>query len=111
MLESASVQAPAQSEGQVKVREGLAELGSGAAGRGGGPGGEGRVGETVEGAPPIGIFSSGVRGARRGRAVALQMNLGAGGSQRDRLLLEINLRALFVGIGERAEQQNSHRQR
>ena len=44
-------------------------------------------------------------------AVGQQVDLGAGGAQCDGLLLEIDLGALRVGMGEGADEQQSHRGR
>jgi hypothetical protein len=49
-----------------------------------------------------------VRGAK-GSGVGQELNVGPRRSQRDRLLLEVDLGALIVGIGKGADQEESHR--
>ena len=58
--------------------------------------------ESVERAPPAGIPVVGT-GARIGQ----QVDLRARRPERDRLLLEVDLRALVMGVGEGADEQQS----
>ncbi len=62
--------------------------------------------EAVEGPPAVGVELAfeGALGVRRTRrAVGQQLDVGTGGAQRDRLLLEVDLRAERVGICEGAK--------
>ena len=62
--------------------------------------------EPIERPPPVGIPAERTVGC-----VGQEVDLSAGGTKGDCLLLEVDLGALVMGIRERAHEQQSHRAR